>query len=92
MQRYLVVLAFIDRGDDRAVPMHFVVEAADFATAWDAAETATRDREWIRHNLVGDSSSADDALLEPIFDSGIDRFNVVPLSELDESSPLLTVP
>ncbi len=78
MKKYLVTLAYVDRGESCARSSCFVVHVAwSLSDTWSWVERGVRSPEWLRSYAL---PHADDT--HPIFDSGVDAIDVIPFDEL----------
>ncbi len=54
LKKFLVVMAFVDKAENKAVPRHVVLEATSLRAAWDVAAQSVGDKEWLRAHIAGE--------------------------------------
>lgn len=86
MKKFLVVIAWVDRGQDEGVATHFVVQASSLCDAYAQAEAAAEDKEWLRKQLFGDRPET--FACHSILDTGVDCISVVPVAEIVARQPV----
>ncbi len=89
MKKFLVMIAYVDRGADEAALLRFVLEAPTAADAHRVVHARLRDRAWCAAHLFGTDEVHLDGV--PLFDDGVDAAHVeiVALEGLASEQPVV---